>query len=57
MPFGIKGCGEAGIIGPPAAITQAVEHALAELGVRNIGFTPLDPTAVRALIQASTEAA
>lgn len=50
-PFGIKGVGEAGIIGPPAAIVRAVEHALEPLGVADIDTTPLTPSAVRRLIE------
>ncbi|WP_170301631.1 xanthine dehydrogenase family protein molybdopterin-binding subunit [Saccharopolyspora hirsuta] len=48
IPFGIKGAGEAGIIGPPAAIASAVEHAL---GVTGVDTTPLTPSAVRRLIE------
>nr|WP_170121553.1 molybdopterin cofactor-binding domain-containing protein [Saccharopolyspora spinosa] len=50
-PFGIKGVGEAGIIGPPAAIVRAVEHALEPLGVADIDTTPLTPATVRRLIE------
>ncbi|MEV5540623.1 xanthine dehydrogenase family protein molybdopterin-binding subunit [Saccharopolyspora shandongensis] len=50
-PFGIKGVGEAGIIGPPAAIVRAVEHALEPLGVADIDTTPLTPSVVRRLIE------
>lgn len=35
-PLGVKGCGEAGAIGAPAAVINAVVDALAHLGVRNI---------------------
>ncbi|MER5390276.1 xanthine dehydrogenase family protein molybdopterin-binding subunit [Saccharopolyspora sp. NPDC002686] len=51
IPFGIKGAGEAGIIGPPAAIARAVEHALEPLGVADVDTTPLTPSAVRRLIE------
>ncbi len=34
VPGGVKGAGEAGIIAPPAAVTNAVENALGEFGVR-----------------------
>jgi carbon-monoxide dehydrogenase large subunit len=41
-PLGVKGCGESGTIGAPAAITSAMHDALAPLGVRNLEmpFTP-----------------
>ena len=35
-PLGVKGCGEAGAIGAPAAIINAVVDALAPLGVRHV---------------------
>ncbi len=50
IPYGIKGAGEAGIIGPAPAICRAVEHALEDLGVGEIVATPLKPEAVRRLI-------
>ncbi|WP_461156338.1 xanthine dehydrogenase family protein molybdopterin-binding subunit [Saccharopolyspora tripterygii] len=50
-PFGVKGAGEAGIIGPPAAIASAIEHALAPLGVTGIDTVPLTPPVVRGLIE------
>jgi carbon-monoxide dehydrogenase large subunit len=34
-PLGVKGCGEAGAIGAPAAVTNAVVDALKPLGVRH----------------------
>lgn len=49
--FGIKGAGEAGIIGPPAAIVRAVERALEPWGVADISATPLTPSAVRRWIE------
>jgi carbon-monoxide dehydrogenase large subunit len=41
-PLGIKGAGEGGTIGAPAAIASAVEHALEELNVsiRDLPMTP-----------------
>ncbi|RKT86895.1 carbon-monoxide dehydrogenase large subunit [Saccharopolyspora antimicrobica] len=51
IPFGVKGAGEAGIIGPPAAIARAVEHALEPLGVTDVDATPLTPPVVRRLIE------
>jgi aerobic carbon-monoxide dehydrogenase large subunit len=47
--LGIKGLGEGGAIGPGAAVANAVEDALGELGVR-ITEGPLTPAAVHALI-------
>src|SRR5712672_2517233 len=35
-PLGVKGCGEAGAIGAPAAIANAVVDALKPLGVRHV---------------------
>jgi carbon-monoxide dehydrogenase large subunit len=48
--FGIKGAGEAGIIGPAPAIVRAVEHALEDLGIAEIVTTPLKPELIRKLI-------
>ena len=44
MPLGIKGVGEAGTIGPPAAIANAVCHALGEfdLDITSTPVTPMD---------------
>jgi aerobic carbon-monoxide dehydrogenase large subunit len=41
-PLGVKGCGEAGAIGAPAALTNAVVDALRPLGVRHIDM-PVTP--------------
>jgi len=35
-PLGVKGCGEAGAIGAPAALTNAIVDALKPLGIRHI---------------------
>jgi aerobic carbon-monoxide dehydrogenase large subunit len=35
-PLGVKGCGEAGAIGAPAALTNAIVDALKPLGVRHL---------------------
>jgi aerobic carbon-monoxide dehydrogenase large subunit len=35
-PLGVKGCGEAGAIGAPAAIANAIVDALTSLGVRHV---------------------
>jgi carbon-monoxide dehydrogenase large subunit len=41
-PMGMKGCGEAGTVGALAAITNAVQDATWDLGVREVQmpFTP-----------------
>jgi carbon-monoxide dehydrogenase large subunit len=49
-PLGAKGLGEGGAISPPAAIANAIDDALAPLGVR-ITSTPALPARVRALIE------
>lgn len=49
-PLGIKGLGEGGAIGPPAAIANAVEDALGDLGVV-VRRCPLGPSRVRDLIR------
>ncbi len=55
-PLGVKGIGEGGAISPPAAIANAVEDALAPLGVR-VTRAPLGPDTVRSLIIAARERA
>jgi carbon-monoxide dehydrogenase large subunit len=35
-PLGVKGCGEAGAIGSPAAVINSITDALAHLGVRDV---------------------
>jgi carbon-monoxide dehydrogenase large subunit len=49
-PLGMKGLGEGGAISPPAAIANAIDDALAPLGVR-ITETPASPARVLALIE------
>ncbi|MGH6988439.1 MAG: xanthine dehydrogenase family protein molybdopterin-binding subunit, partial [Stellaceae bacterium] len=44
-PLGVKGCGEAGAIGAPAAVMNAVVNALAPLGVRDLSM-PATPEKV-----------
>jgi aerobic carbon-monoxide dehydrogenase large subunit len=44
-PLGVKGCGEAGAIGSPAAVINAVVNALAPLGITDIGM-PATPERV-----------
>jgi CO/xanthine dehydrogenase Mo-binding subunit len=50
--LGVKGVGEAGAIPVPAAIAEAIEDALAPLGVR-VRAMPLDPSRLRALVEAA----
>ena len=52
MPWGAKGAGEAGIIGPGPAIAAAVEEALADLGLAEITRTPITAPYVLSLIPA-----
>jgi carbon-monoxide dehydrogenase large subunit len=49
-PGGWKGVGEAGTIGAPPAVVNAVVDALAPLGVTNIGM-PVSPERVWRTIQ------
>jgi carbon-monoxide dehydrogenase large subunit len=51
-PLGVKGVGEAGAIPVPALIAEAVDDALAPLGVR-VREMPLDPPRILALIDAA----
>ena len=50
--FGQKGIGESGAIGPPAAIGNAINDALKELGVE-VDALPITPRRLLALIQAA----
>jgi CO/xanthine dehydrogenase Mo-binding subunit len=51
-PLGIKGVGEAGAIPGPALLAEAIDDALAPLGVR-IREMPLSPSRLRELIRAA----
>jgi aerobic carbon-monoxide dehydrogenase large subunit len=51
-PLGVKGCGEAGAIGSPAAVMNAVTDALAGLGVRDVPM-PATPHTVWKSIRAA----
>jgi carbon-monoxide dehydrogenase large subunit len=55
-PLGVKGAGESGTIGAPAAVVNAVIDALAPLGVRHLDM-PLTPMRVWAAIQSARAAA
>jgi aerobic carbon-monoxide dehydrogenase large subunit len=48
--FGVKGLGEGGAIGPPAAIANAVRDALASIGAE-VNETPITPNRVLAAIK------
>lgn len=56
LPYNYRGVGEGGMIGAPAAITNAVEDALADLGVR-ITEQHLPPTRILELAGVITERA
>jgi aerobic carbon-monoxide dehydrogenase large subunit len=49
-PLGLKGVGEGGAIGPPAAITNAVTDALSEFGAE-IESLPITPPVIRAMVR------
>jgi carbon-monoxide dehydrogenase large subunit len=51
-PLGVKGCGEAGAIGAPAAVMNAVIDALGPFGVRDIEM-PATPERVWRAIQSA----
>ncbi len=50
-PLGAKGCGEAGAIGAPAAMMNAVHDALLDVGVKHLDM-PASPHRVWKAIQA-----
>ena len=49
-PMGVKGCGEAGAVGSPGAVINAILDALADLGVTHIDM-PATPDKIWALLQ------
>jgi carbon-monoxide dehydrogenase large subunit len=49
-PLGVKGAGECGTVGSLAAVMNAINHALAPVGVENIGM-PATPDRVWHAIQ------
>jgi carbon-monoxide dehydrogenase large subunit len=53
-PLGVKGAGEAGAIGAPPALVNAVVDALAELGIAHLDM-PLTPERVWQAIQAADQ--
>jgi len=54
-PLGVKGCGEAGAIGAPAAVMNAITEALWPLGVRDVPM-PATPQTVWRAIQTAPKA-
>ena len=52
-PLGVKGAGEAGAIGSPPALINAIVDALAELGIDHIDM-PATPEVVWRAIQAAS---
>src|SRR5580698_3429277 len=54
-PLGVKGCGEAGAIGSPPAVINAIIDALAPLGVTDLQM-PATPHRVWAAMHAATSA-
>jgi len=53
-PLGVKGCGEAGAIGAPAAVINAVIDALAQFGVRDVEMPATPERVWRAILGART---
>ena len=51
-PMGVKGCGEVGTIGSPAAVTNAVVDALSRYGINHIDM-PATPNRIWPLIRSS----
>jgi carbon-monoxide dehydrogenase large subunit len=52
-PLGVKGCGEAGAIGAPAAVINAIVDALSPLGVRDVEMPATSERVWRAMQQAA----
>jgi carbon-monoxide dehydrogenase large subunit len=52
-PLGVKGCGEAGAIGSPAAVINAITDALSHMGVTDVPM-PATPHTVWKTIRAAT---
>jgi aerobic carbon-monoxide dehydrogenase large subunit len=51
-PMGVKGCGEVGTIGSPAAVINAIVDALAHLGVSHVDM-PATPNRIWRVIQSA----
>ena len=56
-PLGVKGCGEAGAIGAPAAIANAIVDALKPLGLRHVEMPATPEKLWRAIRQHQSRAA
>ncbi|HTP94456.1 MAG TPA: molybdopterin cofactor-binding domain-containing protein, partial [Burkholderiales bacterium] len=56
-PLGVKGCGEAGAIGAPAAVISAIVDALAPLGVRDVEMPATAERVWRAIQSAKSKKA
>jgi carbon-monoxide dehydrogenase large subunit len=54
--MGVKGCGEAGSIGAPAAVINAIVDALAPFGVRHLDM-PATPERIWRLCRGQRQAA
>jgi len=56
-PLGVKGCGEAGAIGAPAAVINAITDALWPMGIKDIPMPATAQTVWKAIQSASKKAA
>ena len=56
-PLGMKGAGEAGAIGAPPAVINAVVDALADLGVRHVDMPATPERLWRLIAERSARAA
>jgi carbon-monoxide dehydrogenase large subunit len=52
-PYGMKGAGEGGAVGSPGALVNAIDDALAPLGVTLTTDGPYSPSRVLELIDAA----
>ena len=55
-PMGMKGCGEAGTVGALAAVTNAMQDAVWDLGLRDVQM-PFTPHRVWQMLQEATDGA
>jgi carbon-monoxide dehydrogenase large subunit len=56
-PLGVKGCGEAGAIGAPAAVMNAITDALWSMGIKDVPMPATAQTVWKAIQNASKKAA
>ncbi len=56
-PLGVKGCGEAGAIGAPAAVMNAITDALWSMGIKDLPMPATAQTVWKAIQNASKKAA